>query len=139
MNFVKSLLPVVAAVSLASCTNTTASNNDVTKKETAVPEEEKIFVIHPIKDTTSVHNHLRALVPYSTTFPKSLADDTLRRQLAGDIITTYTSDTMKLHVKGDVCWIEYISAGMSSAKKKDGSSITGLAVANEKTDMVRIK
>ena len=139
MNLVKFLLPALAVFCLASCIGNTDSSNNSKKKEMEASDEEKIFVIHPLKDTSSIHKHLRPLTPYSDITSKNKLDDTLRRQLATDITMTYTSDTMKLHVKGDLCWIEYISAGTSSAKKKDGSYITGLGLASETTDTMRIR
>lgn len=148
MKLVKFLLPALAAVCLSSCTNTTASNNDATKKETAaaakapaVADEEKVFIIRPLKekDASSIHEHLRPLTSYNFVYPKSMLEDSLRRELASDIIITYTSDTMKLHVKGDLCWIEYISAGTSRARKKDGSYTEDPGGASENSDTVRIR
>lgn len=135
----KFLLPSLAVVCLASCTGNTTSNNDTTKKDTAASAEEKIFVIHPLKDTSSIHEHLRPLTPYKFVFPKSMMEDSLRRLLAEDVIITYTSDTVKLHVKGDLCWIEYVSVGTSRAKKKDGSYIEGPGGGSESSDTMIIR
>ncbi|HJU45208.1 MAG TPA: hypothetical protein VJ647_00430 [Chitinophagaceae bacterium] len=144
MKFVRSLLPALAAACLAGCDSnttatTTAQRNDSTK--TTNPDEEKVFIIPPLKlkDESSIHEHLRPLTLYSVIFPKSELHDTLSRDLASDLTLTYTSDTMKLHVKGDYCWIEYISAGTSHAKKKDGGYRIDPSASSENSDTLKIR
>jgi hypothetical protein len=135
MHLTKSLLIAMAIL--------TACNPPAPKQAAAVtdtkPVEEKVFIIPPIKDTSSIHGKLRPLTAHSLVFPMSRLPDTLRRQYAEDLTTTYTSDTVKLHVKGDSCWLEYVSAGKVHAKKKDGTLWEDIAETRETTDTVIIR
>lgn len=143
MKFAKSLFPAVAMICLAGCdtptTTTQQLTTDSTKAITAAPAEEKVFIINPLKDESSVHNQLRPLAPYTAMYPKSYLPDSISRQLATNVTVKYTSDTMKLHVKGDSCWIEYISAGMSRAKRKDGTIWEAVSDLNEIQDTIVIR
>jgi hypothetical protein len=50
-----------------------------------------------------------------------------------------TADTTKLHIKGDSCWIEYVSAGTIHSKKKDGSYLDMPTAFVEMTDTLKMR
>lgn len=134
----KNLLPILAAACLANCTST-ANNDQRLKEAPSTTAEEKIIVIPPIKDTSSIYKRLHPFTPCKLPLPHipQLFPDSIREQLVkGPMLLEYTSDTVKLHIKGDSCWLEYISAGKLRAQKKDGTYQEGISVASETTDRV---
>lgn len=139
MKFTPSLLPALAVFCLAGCNNAPAN------KPKAAPsgeEKERVIIISPVRDSTSVHNHVRSA---SFPFQYDMGDmrvrfpDSVRKLFTGEFIMEVQSDTTKLHIKGDSCWIEYISAGILHSKMKDGSYSHDPTAISEPTDTMRIR
>lgn len=102
--------------------------------------EEKIIIIPPIKDSFSVHNRLHVSFPYRYKIGHSVTDmfpDSMH--LTGENYMELLADTTRVHIKGDSCWLEYKTAAVIHAKRKDGSYLDMPTSAEETTDTVKVR